>query len=82
MPCAHSVAYALYHAAVLHCLRREAQLAQARAEAVMALAREQKLPLSEKATRAMQSRNHPGQPRLRPAFARPLTSLASSRRSH
>ena len=41
----YSVAYALYHAAVLHCLRREALGAQVRAEAVIALARQQELPL-------------------------------------
>ena len=40
----YSVAYALYFAAVLHCLRREAQPAQARAEEVIALARQQELP--------------------------------------
>ena len=40
----YSVAYALYFAAVLHCLRREAPAAQARAEEVIALARQQELP--------------------------------------
>ena len=40
----YSLAYALYHAAVLHGLRREAQAAQARAEAVIALARQQEFP--------------------------------------
>ena len=39
------MAYALYHAAVLHCLRREAQAAFARAEALIALARQQELRL-------------------------------------
>ena len=41
----YSVAYALYHAAVLHCLRREAKAARARAESVIELARQQELPL-------------------------------------
>ena len=40
----YSVAYALYFAAVLHCLRREAPAAQARAEEVIALARQQEFP--------------------------------------
>jgi tetratricopeptide (TPR) repeat protein len=41
----YTVAYALYHTAVLHCLRREASAAQARAEELIALARQQDLPL-------------------------------------
>jgi predicted ATPase len=40
----YSVAYALYRAAVLHGLRREAQAAQACAEAVIALARQHEFP--------------------------------------
>ena len=39
-----SLAHALYWAAVLHHLRREAPLTQARAEAVMTIATEQELP--------------------------------------
>jgi class 3 adenylate cyclase/predicted ATPase len=37
----YSMASALYNAAVLHCLRREAQIAQRQAEAVVELSREQ-----------------------------------------
>ena len=40
----YSLAYALYFAAVLHCLRREAPAAQAQAEALMELARQQEFP--------------------------------------
>ena len=40
----YSLAYALYHASLLQGLRREAQAAQARAEAVIALAWQQELP--------------------------------------
>ena len=40
----YSLAYALYFAAVLHCLRREAPAAQAQAEAMMVLARQQEFP--------------------------------------
>jgi predicted ATPase len=39
-----SLAYALYHASELHCLRREAQAAQAQAEAMVALAGQHVLP--------------------------------------
>jgi predicted ATPase len=39
-----SVAYALYHATELHCLRREAQAAEALAEAMIVLARQQEFP--------------------------------------
>ena len=41
----YSLAYALYHAAVLHVLRRDAQAAQAHAEAVIVLAQQQELPV-------------------------------------
>jgi predicted ATPase len=40
----YSLAYALYFAAELHGLRREAQAAQAQAEAMMVLARQQEFP--------------------------------------
>jgi predicted ATPase len=40
----YSLAYALYFATQLHCLRREAPTAQARAEALIALARRQDFP--------------------------------------
>jgi tetratricopeptide (TPR) repeat protein len=43
----YSLAYALYFATVLHCLRREAQAAQAQAEAMMVLARQQEFPARE-----------------------------------
>jgi predicted ATPase len=39
-----SVAYALYHATELHCLRREAQAAEALAEAMIVLACQQEFP--------------------------------------
>jgi predicted ATPase len=41
----YSLAYAHYHAAVLYSLRRDAQAAQAHAEAVITLAQQQELPL-------------------------------------
>jgi hypothetical protein len=40
----HSLAYALYFATQLHCLRREAAAAQVQAEALIALARQQDFP--------------------------------------
>jgi tetratricopeptide (TPR) repeat protein len=40
----HSLAYALYFATQLHCLRREVPAAQAQAEALIALARQQDFP--------------------------------------
>jgi len=40
----YSLAYALYFATVLHCLRRETPAAQAQAEALIALARQQEFP--------------------------------------
>jgi tetratricopeptide (TPR) repeat protein len=39
-----SLAYALYHATELHCLRREAQAAEALAEAMIVLARQHEFP--------------------------------------
>jgi tetratricopeptide (TPR) repeat protein len=43
----YSLAYALYFATMLHCLRREAPAAQAQAEAMMGLARQQGFPAME-----------------------------------
>jgi tetratricopeptide (TPR) repeat protein len=43
----HSLAYALYFATQLHCLRREAPAAQAQAEALLELARQQEIPARE-----------------------------------
>jgi hypothetical protein len=39
-----TLVYALYYAAILHCLRREAPAAQVQAEALMALARQHEFP--------------------------------------
>jgi predicted ATPase len=43
----YSLAYALYFATMLHCLRREAPAAQAQAEAMIVLARQQEFPAME-----------------------------------
>jgi hypothetical protein len=43
----YSLAYALYYATILHCLRREAPAAQAQAEAMIGLARQQEFPAME-----------------------------------
>jgi len=40
----YTLVYALYNAAILHCLRREAPAAQAQAEALMGLARQHEFP--------------------------------------
>ncbi len=47
----YSLSYALHNAAMLHCLRREGQAAQARAEATIALARPQEfMPMVARGT--------------------------------
>jgi predicted ATPase len=44
LPHPYTLVYALYNAAILHCLRREAPTAQAQAEALIGLARQHEFP--------------------------------------